>query len=100
MTPFIEICKSCLNLLPYSEGNKFIIIADKLMKFAGHLAMAVLFKGCGKNLENIGGQRVVKSDKCMGVSQLLGGHVPGLPPPKSMPMCNTYMHAYWATHTH
>jgi len=27
-----------------------------------------------------GGQKVVKSDKCMGVSQLLGGHVPGLPP--------------------
>src|SRR6218665_1455984 len=29
--------------------------------------------------QNIGGQKVVKSDKCMGVSQLLG-HAPGLPP--------------------
>jgi len=27
-----------------------------------------------------GGQKVVKSDKCMGVSQLFGGHVPGLLP--------------------
>ena len=38
---------------------------------------------------------MVKSDKCMGVSQLLGGHVPGLPP-KSTPMIgivklNTYV---------
>jgi len=32
----------------------------------------------------LGGQKVVKSDKCMGDSQLLG-HVPGLPP-KSTPM--------------
>ena len=29
---------------------------------------------------NYWGQKVVKSDKCMGVSQLLGGHVPVLPP--------------------
>ena len=28
------------------------------------------------------GQKVVKSDKYMGVSQLLEGHVPGLPPTK------------------
>src|SRR6218665_2902937 len=31
------------------------------------------------------GEKVVKSDKCMGDSQLLGGHVLGLPP-KSTPM--------------
>ena len=34
---------------------------------------------------------MVKSDKCMGVSQLLGStvHVPGLPP-KSTPMVQTH----------
>ena len=37
--------------------------------------------------QNIGGQKVVKSDKCMGVSRLSGGHVPGLPP-KSTPMAS------------
>ena len=34
--------------------------------------------------QNIGG-KVVKSDKCMGDSQLLGGHMTGLPP-QSTPM--------------
>ena len=34
------------------------------------------------------GEKVVKSDKCMGVSQLLGEHVPGLPP-KSTPMVSS-----------
>jgi len=29
--------------------------------------------------QNIGGQKVVKSDKCMGISQLLGGACPGCP---------------------
>src|SRR6218665_3786444 len=36
-----------------------------------------------QNIER--GQKGVKSDKCMGVSQLLRRHVPGLPP-KSTPM--------------
>jgi len=26
------------------------------------------------------GEKVIKSDKCIGISQLLGEHVPGLPP--------------------
>ena len=40
-----------------------------------------LGKNIGRANQNIGGgQKVVKSDKCMGDSQLLGGHVPGLPP--------------------
>jgi len=30
---------------------------------------------------------VIKSDKCMGLSQLLGGHKPGLPPPQSLRLC-------------
>ena len=29
------------------------------------------------------GEKVIKNDKYTGVSQLLRGHVPGLPPPKS-----------------
>jgi len=33
----------------YSQGHKATIIADRLMKFTGHLFMAVLIKGCGKN---------------------------------------------------
>ena len=36
-----------------------------------------LVKNIGWGNQNIGGQKVVKSDKCMGVSQLLEGHVPG-----------------------
>ena len=47
---FIAIWKSRLNALPYSEGHKSSIIADKLMKFAGHLDIVVLIKGCWNNL--------------------------------------------------
>src|SRR6218665_2442844 len=39
-----------------------------------------LVKNIGWANQNIGGQKVVKCDKCMGISQLLGRHVPGLPP--------------------
>src|SRR6218665_2941277 len=39
-----------------------------------------LVKNIGWANQNIGGQKVVKSDKCMGVSQLLGGTCPGCPP--------------------
>jgi len=39
-----------------------------------------LVKNIGSVNQNIGGQMVVKSDTCMGVTQLLGGHVPRLPP--------------------
>jgi len=39
-----------------------------------------LVKNIGWANQNIGGQKVVKSDKCMGVSQLLGGMCPGCPP--------------------
>src|SRR6218665_257883 len=35
-----------------------------------------LVKIIGWANQNMGGQKVVKNDKCMGVSQLLGGHVP------------------------
>ena len=42
--------KSRLNLVPCSASRNSIIIADKLMKFAGHLVMLVLIRGCGKNL--------------------------------------------------
>src|SRR6218665_2115860 len=48
--PLIAILESCLNLLRYSESHKSTIIADKLIKFAGHLAMVIVIKGCGKNL--------------------------------------------------
>src|SRR6218665_795107 len=44
------IWESCLNLLQYSESHKSTIIADKLIKFAGHLVMVIVIKGCGKNL--------------------------------------------------
>ena len=46
-----------------------------------------LVKNIGWTNENIGGQKVIKSDKRMGFSQLFGGtcHMPGLPP-KSTPM--------------
>src|SRR6218665_406336 len=48
--PLIAIWESCLNLLRYSESHKSTIIADKLIKFAGHLAMVIVIKGCRKNL--------------------------------------------------
>src|SRR6218665_1060184 len=44
----IVIWKSCLNLLSYSEGLKATIIANKLIKFTGHLLTVVLIKSCGK----------------------------------------------------
>jgi len=44
-----------------------------------------LVKNIGWANQNIGGQKVLKSDKRMGVSQLLG-HVPGLPP-QSLRLC-------------
>jgi len=37
-------------------------------------------KNIGWANQNIGGQKMVKSDKCMGDSQLLGGTCPGCPP--------------------
>ena len=43
-----------------------------------------LVKNSGWANQNLGGQKVVKRDKCMGISHLLG-HVPGLPP-ESTPM--------------
>ena len=52
-TPFIAICKLPLNLLPYSASHNSTIIADKFMKFAGHLVMVVLIKGCGVNGVNL-----------------------------------------------
>ena len=39
-----------------------------------------LVENSGWANQNIGGQKVVKSDKCMGISQLLGGTCPGSPP--------------------
>ena len=50
VTPFIAICKSRLNLEPCSASRNCSIIADKLMKFAGHLVVVVLIEDCGKNL--------------------------------------------------
>jgi len=35
VTPFIAICKSRLNLEPFSASRNSTIIADKLLKFAG-----------------------------------------------------------------
>ena len=49
-TPFIAICKSRLNLRLYSASHNSTIIADKFMKFEGHLVMVLLTKDCGKNL--------------------------------------------------
>ena len=43
-----------------------------------------LSKILGEN-QNIEEQKVVKCDKCMGVSQLLGGHLPGYLSPKYVP---------------
>src|SRR6218665_2767255 len=53
-----------------------------------------LVKNIGWANQNIGGQKMVKSDKCMGISQLLGGTCPGCPP-KSVPMTsvNKIMHS-------
>jgi len=44
-----------------------------------------LVKKLGGKTKILGGQKVVKSEKCMGISLLLGGTCPGCPP-KSMPM--------------
>src|SRR6218665_2386725 len=44
-----------------------------------------LVKNIGWANQNIGREKVVKIDKCMGVSQLLGGTCPRCPP-KSTPM--------------
>ena len=55
-----------------------------------------LVKNIGWENQNIEGQKVVKSDKCMGVSQLLGG--PDCPP-KSMPMTNMYLMLRVSTNT-
>src|SRR6218665_1872742 len=49
VTSFFEICKSHLNLLPYSASRNSTIIADKLMKFAGHLYYPT----------NVGGKRLI-----------------------------------------
>ena len=38
-----------------------------------------LFKNIGWSNQNIGGQKVVKSDKCMGISQLWGAHARAAP---------------------
>jgi len=46
--------------------------------------LSKIFGGHWAN-QSIGG-KVVKSDKCMGISKLLGGTCPGCPPPKSTPM--------------
>jgi len=48
VTPCFAIFKLRLNLLSYSASRSSTIIADKLMKFVGHLAMMVLIMGCGK----------------------------------------------------
>ena len=45
-----------------------------------------LVKNIGWANQNIGEQMVVKSDKCMGVSQLLVASARAAPPPKSTPM--------------
>jgi len=44
-----------------------------------------LSKILGGQIKIFGGQKVVKSDKCMGVSQLLGARAPAAPK-KSTPM--------------
>ena len=44
-----------------------------------------LSKILGGKTKLLGEQQVIKSDKCMGFSQLLRGHVPGLLP-KSTPV--------------
>jgi len=59
-------------------------LIDSFLNWLAHWHRRV--KNIGWANQNIGGQKVVKSDKCMGISQLLGVHVPELPPPKSMPM--------------
>ena len=46
----------------------------------GQVTGVDLSKILGGQTKILGGQKVVKSDKCMGVSQLLGGMCPGCPP--------------------
>jgi len=45
-----HLSRSCLNLLPYSVGQKSTIIAVKLMKVAGYLVKVALINGYWKNL--------------------------------------------------
>src|SRR6218665_269907 len=52
-----------------------------------------LVKNIGWANQNIGGAEVIKSDKCMGVSQLLEGTCPGCPP-KSMLNAWAFLN-YW-----
>src|SRR6218665_3035140 len=59
-----------------------------------------LVKNIGWANQNIGGQKMVKSDKCMGDSQLLGSTCPGCPPFISLRLwtpyiylCNAYIFA-------
>ena len=48
--------------------------------FVSAVHWRILVKNIGWAHQNIGArQKVVKSDKCMGVSQLLGGTCPGCP---------------------
>ena len=58
-------------------------------QYAQYTTGVDLSKILGRQTKILGGQKVVKSDKCMDVSQLLG-HVPGLPP-KSTPMFKTQL---------
>ena len=55
VTPLIAICKLRLNLLQYSASHNSTIIAGKFTKFAGHLVMVMLIKGCEKNFRNVPG---------------------------------------------
>src|SRR6218665_2937629 len=45
VTPFSAICKSRLNLLPYSASHNSTIIADEFIKFAGHLVYSFIHSG-------------------------------------------------------
>src|SRR6218665_3236731 len=79
--------------LSNGQGNGdhlFVPIAAKLRtsgcKDDGHWRRLVNNIGCTGQTKILGGgQEMVKSDKCMGVSQLLGGTCPGWSP-KSTPM--------------
>ena len=64
---------------------QFIIVISIFIEVLSQHHWLRLVKNIGWANQNIGGQKVVKSDKCMGILNYWKGHMPGLPP-KSTPM--------------
>src|SRR6218665_2322658 len=87
------------------------LIDSRLLKFLAYLVPATnddtfqminishtgidLSKILGVQTKLLGGQKVIKCDKCMGVYQLLGERVRAAPP--SLPQVYAYDITYWLT---